>query len=196
MSGGKARRDLGSRVLTGDLSQATVAAILDEVRRWALRGERWAQTMSGPEPSDPEVPPSESEPMDWRNVTSGQYPRPRGCESYESLERSDRNQYCSDVLLPEAIIQLHALRRGLLRGAYVHDSDPEIETAIHAEAQASLASEAPIDRWVDELMMDRQARRLGMGLPMVDSEARDRYDGILPEGSVRSRKRTVKSYKE
>jgi len=101
-----------------------------------------------------------------------------------------------DVLLPEAIIQLHALRRGLLRGAYVHDSDPEIETAIHAEAQASLASEAPIDRWVDELMMDRQARRLGMGLPMVDSEARDRYDGILPEGSVRSRKRTVKSYKE
>ncbi|KAF8517535.1 hypothetical protein BU17DRAFT_91661 [Hysterangium stoloniferum] len=38
--------------------------------------------------------------------------RPIGCQAYEDLPRSERGLYCADVLLPEAVIQLHLLRDG------------------------------------------------------------------------------------
>ncbi|KIJ44339.1 hypothetical protein M422DRAFT_30483 [Sphaerobolus stellatus SS14] len=51
--------------------------------------------------------------------------RPTGGTEYEQLSRSDRGMYCTDVLLPEAVIQLHLFRRGLRKSTQLLAPDEE-----------------------------------------------------------------------
>ncbi|QRW02206.1 peptidyl-prolyl cis-trans isomerase, cyclophilin-type protein [Ceratobasidium sp. AG-Ba] len=49
MQGGRTRKSLAFSVHTGDLNEDDCEALMYEVSRWALRGERWAERLEKPE---------------------------------------------------------------------------------------------------------------------------------------------------
>lgn len=138
-------------------------------------------------------------------MSSEKVPRPRGCTDYESLGGSERSQvstvhvrkasvllifglqYCSDVLLPEALVQLHALRRSMRVGKLIED-DAQAEQALYDAAAQSLAQEEPVDGWVDRILSSRQQRRIARGLPPTDTSEQSTKSGSPAKGSTRSRR--------
>ncbi|KAG9051179.1 hypothetical protein FS837_011294 [Tulasnella sp. UAMH 9824] len=218
ISGGRQRQQLSQRIVTGDLSTSQLDTILHEIRRWALRGERWTRSneSTNPEeqvsetndaaptteqptteqPTNEHPPPAEGQDTtmadaeeDWRMLPSEKVPRPKGCAEYESLGDSERSQYCSDVLLPEALVQLHALRRTMRTGKLLED-DGQAEQALYDAAAQSLAQEEPIDGWVDQILSRRQQRRIARGMPATDTleQLGKGSNGSPAKGSTRSRR--------
>lgn len=102
IAGGRSREALSRDVHTGDLNSVEVHNVLSEIRRWALRGERWRDEMDQPVESDKGTGEGVSETcqaeaqqyadMDVANTPSNLVPRPKGCAEYEALEVPDRNQ--------------------------------------------------------------------------------------------------------
>lgn len=72
-----------------------------EIRRWALRKERWRERFSTVEPttggtgpeelSEASAPPGNE---DAANIPSDKVPRPTGCQDYEAMEFAARSQVC------------------------------------------------------------------------------------------------------
>ncbi|KAG9015702.1 hypothetical protein FRB90_004395 [Tulasnella sp. 427] len=212
IQGGRQRQQLSQNIATGDLTTSQLDSILHEIRRWALRGERWTHaneiTYSEDQPPEQkaetaeetgastELPPTvEAQDAtmtdaeeDWRTMPSEKVPRPEGCPEYETLGGSERSQYCSDVLLPEALVQLHALRRGKRIERLLEDN-VEAEQAFYDAAAKSLAEEELIDGWVDRVLARRQQRRIARGMPATESEESGKGSGNSPaKGSTRSRR--------
>lgn len=209
IKGGRQRQQLSQNIVSGDISTSQLDSILVEIRRWALRGERWSESNDdGSDPEQQQAPvtddaaPSAERTQtaeqqdtvmsgvedDWRTLPSEKVPRPKGCPDYESLGGSERSQYCSDVLLPEALVQLHALRRSMRAGKLIED-DERAEQALYDAAAQSLAQEEPVDGWVDRLLSSRQQRRIARGMPATDpSESTKGHNGSPAKGSTRSRR--------
>lgn len=208
ISGGRQRQQLSQQILTGDLSTSQLDTIQHEIRRWALRGERWTRSndstipeeqVSGtndtvpatehPQPAEEQDTAMLDVEEDWRMLPSEKVPRPKGCADYESLGDSARSQYCSDVLLPEALVQLHALRRSMRTGKLLED-DGQAEQALYDAAAQSLAQEEPVDGWVDQILSRRQQRRIARGMPATETpEQLGRGpNGSPAKGSTRSRR--------
>jgi len=177
-----------------------------------LRGERWARSVEDEKPEDdvPKEETSTTEPqkdeasttklpdedtimtlatVDYSNVPSSEYPRPTGCSEYEALGGSERSQYCSDVLLPEALIQLQALRDGLREGEIPNPDDAK-EHSIYETASQKLTMAEPAGAWVDRIITVRQ-QRLSMRQPIGGSKsnghAQEPQESPL-KGSTRSRR--------
>lgn len=140
-------------------------------------------------------------------LPSEKVPRPKGCSEYESLGDSERSQvsfsypnntsalltrdaqYCSDVLLPEALVQLHALRRTMRTDKLLED-DGQAEQVLYDAAAQSLAQEQPVDGWVDQILSRRQQRRIARGMPATDTpdQLGKGSNGSPAKGSTRSRR--------
>ncbi|KAH7107588.1 hypothetical protein BKA62DRAFT_139377 [Auriculariales sp. MPI-PUGE-AT-0066] len=80
-----------------------------------------------------------------------------GCDAYEKLSRSERLQYCTDVLTPEAVIQLLLWRNGKRRESGPL-SDVAAEKTLHDMGHefATQPAPGPIDAWVDTILRKRE----------------------------------------
>lgn len=52
ISGGRQRQQLSQGIVTGDLSTSQLDTVLHEIRRWALRGERWTRSNESTNPEE------------------------------------------------------------------------------------------------------------------------------------------------
>ncbi|KAG8928666.1 hypothetical protein FRC02_006611 [Tulasnella sp. 418] len=197
IAGGLRRYELAKNFVKGDLTPSEIYAVLDEIRRWALRGERWAQRSTPPRDTPGSMSDAEkiesTEPVksdfDFHALTpSMQYPRILGCEAYESLLPSERSQYCADVLLPEALIQLHIWRRELRPGPMTRGTEEE-EAELYSKAKASLAEEKAIDAWVDYVLSMRSQRQIARGIKPESSRRESDRGNRVESGTTRSRRR-------
>ncbi|KAG8905357.1 hypothetical protein FRB99_000185 [Tulasnella sp. 403] len=209
LKGGRSRQALSQNVMTGSLTPAEVHKVSHEVRRWALRGERWATMAASPiagtrtilptdddvhmEHESEEIGPVSMSPFppetDWIILPSEKYPRPKGCPEYEALGGSERSQYCSDVLVPEALIQLCALREGLRSGTLLCEDDAE-EDKVYQMTLIELAKPAR-DAWVGEILAFRQNRRIAKGMPAMEANGKATvadWDTSPTKGATRSRR--------
>ncbi|KAF8499921.1 hypothetical protein JB92DRAFT_2980785 [Gautieria morchelliformis] len=84
-------------------------------------------------------------------VLSASRMRPKGCDAYENLSRSERGLYCADVLFPEAVLQLHLLRAG--RRSSPRLLTPEEESALYEEGQELLGEGV---HWITQIVQMRQ----------------------------------------
>lgn len=108
IAGGQKRQALTRNMQIGDLNGEEVNKIAYEIRRWALRGERWGpkmrdevdvatlgqQTEDVEEDSAAEVPVTQLT-VDAANTPSDKVLRPKGGSEYEALSGSDRSQVCN-----------------------------------------------------------------------------------------------------
>ncbi|KAG8962199.1 hypothetical protein FRC03_004513 [Tulasnella sp. 419] len=197
IAAGLRRYELAKNFVKGDLTPSEIYAVLDEIRRWALRGERWAQRSTPPRDAPGSMSDAEkidsTEPVksdfDFHALTpSMQYPRILGCEAYESLLPSERSQYCADVLLPEALIQLHIWRRELKPGPMTRGTEEE-EAELYSKAKASLAEEKAIDAWVDFVLSMRSQRQIARGIKPESSRRESDRGNRAESGTTRSRRR-------
>ncbi|KZP01033.1 hypothetical protein CALVIDRAFT_559692 [Calocera viscosa TUFC12733] len=98
--------------------------------------------------------------------------RPTGCESYEALSLPERLQFCVDILVPEAALQLLAWLEGYrftippLPSLSELDGDlpadlAEQENDIHKRAE-QLAAIPPPSEWVNKVVAIRSSRQAAM----------------------------------
>ncbi|KAG8987908.1 hypothetical protein FRB94_000863 [Tulasnella sp. JGI-2019a] len=201
MAGGIKRGKLSEAVHLGDLSQDDVGDVMREIRRWALRGERWGQTVEDNDTEDrfDEHPAPRSsidgfalvDPVlltqdDWANIPSDRIPRLCGGPEYETLKPSERSQYCTDVLLPEALLQLFILRRGLRSGP-IPNPDDTYEHDLYTSASQAWAEEKWVGLWADMVISTRQERRRRKGLPATDSKDKSEEQSLV-KGTTRSKR--------
>ncbi|KAK0196588.1 hypothetical protein F5146DRAFT_1012122 [Armillaria mellea] len=67
----------------------------------------------------------ESTPMNVANETYDDPPRQIGCERYEALSRLEKIEYCQNVLLPEAILQILLWKEGARTSVELLSDDEE-----------------------------------------------------------------------
>ncbi|KDQ10568.1 hypothetical protein BOTBODRAFT_490063 [Botryobasidium botryosum FD-172 SS1] len=107
--------------------------------------------------------PAPAEQADDVPLLHSQPPRPVGCPGYESLSLSERVQYCTDVLHPEAVIQLLGWRAGILNAT----STPVVNESAEQEQYdlcCQLLSQKAEDDWVQAVISMRESRRrMGTG---------------------------------
>ncbi|KAG8863075.1 hypothetical protein FRB96_009255 [Tulasnella sp. 330] len=196
MAGGITRLKLTENAKAGDLSPDDVSDVMKEIRRWALRGERWRLSVeAGDSPHGQPAPRSSldgyalTEPMQplldgWANIPSDRVPRPLGEPKYELLHATERNQYCADVLLPEALLQLYILRRGLRMGP-IPNPDDAYEDDLYTSASKVFENETWVGLWAEMVISSRLNKRRLKGLPPTNSKDRSEKQSPV-RGTTRS----------
>ncbi|ODN74464.1 hypothetical protein L202_06850 [Cryptococcus amylolentus CBS 6039] len=172
--GGNDRESLKAQGNSGDYSEdEIVGVLLPELKRWALRRERWR---------DAEQRPPEP-------------PRPSGSGRYEALSPSDRDLFVQLILLPEAIVEIcirsHA--PGVLAEKLRESQEAEVNGADESDACSLISSVRDSDDEDEERMANRDAGtprvELGAGAEVVDErdpgeqsqEVRDEEPPTEPE---------------
>ncbi|GJJ12379.1 hypothetical protein Clacol_006620 [Clathrus columnatus] len=206
IKGGKARQELvRSAANYGQFSENEIQKITNLIRKVMLRDERWAKrVIEDEEDQQPgeilsmiEEKPESKDKMTDSERYSGK-PRPKGCEAYENLSRADRGLYCTDVLLPVAIVQLHLLRSGERKSWKVQSE--EQEKALYSKGlELMVVTHKNTFQWVSELVtMRRMAENLQKKkmrkTTVATNHAKRENDGTTAIASTppaRSRRRQV-----
>ncbi|ORY33153.1 hypothetical protein BCR39DRAFT_521486 [Naematelia encephala] len=146
----------------GDIREAElVTVIVPELERWALRAERWQGVAKQ----------SDDEPA-----------RPVGSERYESLSITERRNFVTDVLLPEAIIQICIL-------SFDHPASDSPQQ-LYGQARkrlGELAMEDDVSGWNMRLVEIYEARsrmRKRKGLPREDLTSFEKRQIRVVEGEL------------
>ncbi|WVQ75537.1 hypothetical protein IAR50_005164 [Cryptococcus sp. DSM 104548] len=166
------RESLNAQGNSGDYSEDEISGVLlPELRRWALRRERWRDVEQRPQ-----------EP-----------PRPTGSQRYEALSPSDRDLFIQLVLLPEAIVEICI--RSHAPGVLVEElreTEAEAENGGGADENDDIYSMVSSVRDTDDedeeqdLGQNEGAPRTDEAVSAVADESRDRVEQELAVGQGES----------